>query len=237
MNEQKRVFDVWFVGANTVYKEVPFHVVSGWVSQSRLSAEDMVKPSGTPNWSKVGNVDLFQVYVPPPEPKEKVGDVAEALEPIEMEVAWKRRFDDDDDDVDMIPLIDISLVLLIFFMMTASVSAMSRINVPNVSNGVKADVNPNAVCIDIDLVDQRPLYGVAMGAAAPTGVNANISDVENLMNRLDDFVKDLEHPEVRVAAHAELPYEVVEKVMKELDKRRIDDKIKEYYIEVNEVTR
>ena len=37
-----------------------------------------------------------------------------------------RRRDDEDDDVDMIPLIDISLVLLIFFMMTATVAGSWR---------------------------------------------------------------------------------------------------------------
>ena len=43
---------------------------------------------------------------------------------------------EEDDDPDMIPLIDISLVLLIFFMMTSTVAVVSsQINVPEVQNG------------------------------------------------------------------------------------------------------
>jgi len=237
MSEQKRFFDAWFVASNTVYKEVPYHVVTDWVQQARLGADDMLKPSGTANWFKLGALPLFQPYLPRAEPQ-KAEDVAEALEPIEMDFNWKRRHDDDDDDVDMIPLIDISLVLLIFFMMTTTVAAISRIMVPNMVNATKIDTNTKVLRIDIDMIDGRPLYGVGKDTAAPEGPNADISDVTHLMNRVKETLQPLaEPPVVRIAAHGELPYSVVERIMKELDDLRTKDQIREVNIEVNEKPR
>src|SRR5258708_29618663 len=142
MAEQRRQYDVWFVETNTVYKEVPFEVITDWVQQARLGADDMVKPSGSPNWFKVSNQSLFQPYLPRAAP-ERPADMSAAYEPIELDFNWKRPPADEDDDVDMIPLIDISLVLLIFFMMTTTVAAISRIAVPTMANAVKIDTENN----------------------------------------------------------------------------------------------
>ncbi len=232
--ESTKHFDVWFVQSSTVYKQVPYHVVTDWVQQARLGVEDMLKPAGALNWVKLGSLPLFQVYLPQPE-VEKVGDAAEALEPIELDFNWKRRPDADDEDVDMIPLIDISLVLLIFFMMTTTVAAISRISVPTIENAVKIDTNRDILRIDVDLVQGVPIYGLGKGTAAPDDADANLRDVADLVKRLDDAIKKYQSPpKVRIAAHGELPYEIVENVMKELDRRRVKGLIEEYHIEVNE---
>src|SRR5215469_9513747 len=117
MAQKRRFLDVWLVESNTVYREVPFTVVADWVSQSRLLADDMLRPSGTAQWFKVGASPEFTPYIPRSEPY-RVDDRAEAEEPVELEFSWKRKPEEEEDDVDMIPLIDISLVLLIFFIMT-----------------------------------------------------------------------------------------------------------------------
>src|SRR5687767_12170366 len=107
-------FDVWFVAADTVYKGVPYGVVTDWAGQGRVCADDKVRPAGTEKaWGRVGDHPLLADFLFRPRPAAPA-DTAEQLQPVQMEVA-ARRIDDDDDDVDMIPLIDISLVLLIFF--------------------------------------------------------------------------------------------------------------------------
>ena len=234
MAEPKKFFDVWFVQGNSVYKEVPYHAVIDWVQQARVGADDMIKPSGTANWFKLGNLPLFQEYLPQPE-TQKVGDAAEALEPIELDFNWKRRHEDEDDDVDMIPLIDISLVLLIFFMMTATVAAISRIAVPSMVNASKIDTAPGILRIDIDMSSGNPVYGIGVATSAPLEEDSNLQDDEQLFTHLDKHLQLIqESPKVRIAAHGELPYEVVEKVMNGLDRRRQQGVIAEYHIEVNE---
>src|SRR5262249_51504790 len=135
MAEKRRFLDVWLVETNTVYREVPFAVVADWVQQSRLLPEDMLRPSGTAQWFRVGSSPEFAPYIPRSEPY-RVEDKAEALEPVQRDFAWKPKRDDEDDDVDMIPLIDISLVLLIFFIMTGGIAGAFLIDTPTALNGL-----------------------------------------------------------------------------------------------------
>ena len=128
---RQRFFDLWFVQANTVTKEVPFHVVTDWIQQGRAVAEDKVKPSGTSDWYPLGTVVAFQPYFPEPEPKRPAGRRRGHGPGRDGVRRGRSRTTDEDEDVDMIPLIDISLVLLIFFMMTMTVAAISRIQVPD----------------------------------------------------------------------------------------------------------
>jgi len=234
MADSPKTYDVWFVQTNTVYKQVPYHAVSDWVQQGRLGPDDKLKATGSAQWMPVSAVSLFQPYLPQPEPQ-RVGDAAEALEPIELDFNWKRRAEDDDDDVDMIPLIDISLVLLIFFMMTTTIASVSRIKVPSMANAVKIDTNREVLRIDIDLLNGKPVYAVGRATADPKEGDSDLQNIPALAGRIDAALKDYqEPPRVRIAAHGDLPYEEVERVMKELDRLGKQGLIGEYYIEVNE---
>src|SRR6266545_2761747 len=113
-----KTFDVWIVESNTVYKKVPYAVVTDWAQEGRLLGDDRLRAAGSEQWIPLGEVPALSVFLPRAEPH-RAEDQAEALEPVQVDFSWKPRRGDDDEDVDMIPLIDISLVLLIFFMMTA----------------------------------------------------------------------------------------------------------------------
>ena len=233
-DQPKRFFDLWFVQANTVTKEVPFHVVTDWIQQGRAVPEDKVKPSGTADWYPLGSVVAFQPYFPEPETK-RPQDAAEAMAPVEMEFDWKRPEEDLDEDVDMIPLIDISLVLLIFFMMTMTVAAISRIQVPEMANATTIETNPGIIRIDIDLRDGKYFYALGLGTAAPAREDDNLTSDVELKARLDERLRVVTTPpKVRIAAHGDVPYEVVDEVLKALDERVKRDQISDYAVEVSE---
>lgn len=232
-DQPRRFFDLWFVQVNTVTKEVPFHIVTDWIQQGRAVPDDKIKPSGTAEWYPLGSVVAFQPYFPQPEPRPL--DAAEAMAPVEMDFDWKRREDDLDEDVDMIPLIDISLVLLIFFMMTMTVAAVSRIQVPDATNALTIETNPGVVRIDIDLQDGRRVYSLGLGTQAPTPDDDNLASDVELKARLDERLRVVTvPPKVRVAAHGNIPFEVVEEVLKALDERVQRQQISEYAVEVSE---
>lgn len=233
-DQPKRFFDVWFVAANTVTKEVPFHIVTDWVSQAKVTADDRVKPSGTADWYQFGAVQAFQPYFPQAV-EHRANDMAEALEPVEFELEWKKSSEEEDDDVDMIPLIDISLVLLIFFMMTATVAAISHIKVPDATNAVQPSTETDLVRIDIDLKDGKTIYSVGIGTTAPAPEDDNLDGDVALKLRLDERLRNLSTPpKVRIAAHGDIPYEIVEEVLKGLESRLEKNQIREYAVEVNE---
>ena len=64
MPEKRRFLDVWIVESNTVYREVPFEVVTDWAQQGRLIADDMLRWSGKADWFKVGGAPFFEAYLP-----------------------------------------------------------------------------------------------------------------------------------------------------------------------------
>jgi biopolymer transport protein ExbD len=139
MADKKRLLDVWIVDLQRVYREVPFAVVTDWLQQGRLLPEDMVRLAGSKTWHLLSRVPAFAPFLPQAEPL-AAEDQAEALEPVDLGFVPTRRLEEEDEDVDMIPLIDISLVLLIFFMMTATVSSgvLPLINTPGAKHQLAA---------------------------------------------------------------------------------------------------
>jgi biopolymer transport protein ExbD len=227
-------FDVWFVTADTVYRGVPYGVVSGWAEQGRIAADDKVRPAGTEEpWIRVGDHSLLSDFLFRPRAG-VAADTAEQLQPIEMDINGKR-FDEDDDDVDMIPLIDISLVLLIFFMMTTAVAALSPVNVPDMHYASELSKDPDALTVHIDKrADGEVVFAVRVGdRLAPE--DTNLATPEDMLRRLDVRLSEAQRPpEVRVACHRELPRSWVRDVARELDKRKQKEQISSYSAEVNE---
>jgi biopolymer transport protein ExbD len=231
-DQPKRFFDVWFVETNTVMKEVPYHVVTDWVTQGRATVDDGIKPSGTAEWYPLGSVVAFQPYFPKPDHRPQ--DAAEAMAPVEMEAEWPQGTGEEDEDVDMIPLIDISLVLLIFFMMTMTVSAISRINVPSMMHATRLESDPDVLRIDMDWRDGHVVYALGVGNGAPAAEDDNLTSDVQLGARLDARLGTTTRPRVRIAAHGEVPYYMVEEVMTGLERRREKEQIESYAVEVSE---
>jgi biopolymer transport protein ExbD len=142
MATDTRFFDVWIVERNTVYQKVPFTVVADWLQEGRLIETDRVRPSGTTVWQKLAEHPLLLAYLPRAETGH-AEDAAEALKEVELDFPGQPK-EPDDDDVDMIPLIDVSLVLLVFFMMTAQ-NLMTSSPVKNPEARRAETANPKGV--------------------------------------------------------------------------------------------
>jgi biopolymer transport protein ExbD len=233
MAEKRRFLDVWIVESNTVYREVPVTVVMDWTQQGRLLADDMLRPSGTEKWQRLGDTRALAAFLPKSEPM-RADDQAEALEPVEVDFTWKRSSSEEDDDPDMIPLIDISLVLLIFFMMTSAVVvASSRINVPGVENpaGLSA---PGSLWIGIDRKpDGSPVYSLGEGERGAAEGDQDLTEAQ-VLQKVAARVKALSGAEVRITGDKLLPYEVIKRMTVELEPYRRQGYIKTIRAEVSE---
>src|SRR5262249_47700146 len=159
MAAKRRFLDVWIIDTNTIYREVPFEVVTDWVQQGRLLADDKLRPSGTAEWFRLGDNPSFAAYLPRSEPH-AANDQAEALERVEVGFGWKAHAADDDEAVDMIPLTDVSLVLLVFFIMTAAAAVGANISLPQASYNLTSS-NADMIWIGIQAMEADP-------AAAPS---------------------------------------------------------------------
>lgn len=228
---QRRFLDVWIVESNTVYREVPYTVVTDWVQQGRLLDDDRLRPSGTPTWQRLGEMPAFAAFLPKIDPN-RVEDQAEALEPVQVDFAWKPRTDDEDDDVDMIPLIDISLVLLIFFMMTAAVGGAGALIPTPPAKHTTLVADPTLIWIGV-----RPGPGGSPEFLVGEG-NQPPSEPMTQQQALAEVDRRLQGKEgvvnLNIRGHLDGPSGVVLRLMADLQRHRISGKVKEIYGEVSE---
>jgi biopolymer transport protein ExbD len=225
MAEKRRFLDVWIIETNTVYREVPFLVVTDWLQQGRLLADDKVRPSGTAEWYAIGAMPSLSAYLPKVQ-EHRAEDQAEALEKVEVDFSWKRRPEDDDEDVDMIPLIDVSLVLLVFFLMTTAISVglFGDINLPSARRSAEELSQDMKLVVKISLREKKegpdvedrskPWYSLVVGDKEQVKPTRN---VQELVKPLQDELKGSERRVlIRIAADQKLPVEVLKNMMVQL---------------------
>lgn len=222
----QRLLDVWILEGNTVYRGVPFTVVADWLQQGRLLPEDRVSISGGKKWLSIIEVSAFQAFLPKSDAMD-AEDAAEAHEPVDMGLNWGKRREEEDDDVDMIPLIDVSLVLLIFFMMTASVATgiISPINTPPAEHQT-AEIATDMLWVGVDsksgsgLVERGPdgkeIPWLSFGDESGTFLMPTTQLVE-LERAIKQRVDERDGPvRIRIRGDLNLPIEVIQDVTLEL---------------------
>jgi biopolymer transport protein ExbD len=234
MGKERRFFDVWIIETNTVYREVPFPVVSDWVQQGRLLENDKLRRSGTAEWFAVGGSSDFVPYLPRPEP-DRVEDTAEALEPVELDFRWKKAPPDDDDDVDMIPLIDVSLVLLIFFMLTATSAGLAAfIPTPQAEYGA---ISPSTedVQLNINLQGDKPVFSFSVGNKFLDPKDKNLESIDEMLNRLKEYLDTHEgRVEVTINAHPDVKSGLTRDVIARLEYEPFRNRLIQKYFGVSE---
>jgi biopolymer transport protein ExbD len=235
-----KTFDVWFVAANTVYRAVPYNVVADWTQEGRLNAADKLRPAGQEvPWKTVGEFELFSDYLSRPPnvhtaPGSAPVEIPEA--PEEETLITSRRPGEDDDEVDMIPLIDISMVLLVFFIMVSATGALSPVDVPDMRYGGELVSDPEAITISIEKANAEDVhYSVRTGQNPPKPDDSGLPNPEAALAALDAMLSERTRPpEVRIACEKDLPSERVIELSKELKKRLESRKINSFVATVNE---
>lgn len=232
-------YDLWLTAAQRVYQSVPYEVLADWLQQGRVLGRDKVRPAGRGDWQTVDEVGILAVYLPSEQPATLPEDRAEALEPLDLGIEIRRTKVAEDDDVDMIPLIDISLVLLIFFMMTSTVSvAGARVDLPE-TQFARLTSNREMLWVGIDIgKDGQPTYSFGEGERAAEPGDSELS-LPQVLAKVRDRAKKRGNPPgtiVRVAAHRRLPYETVQSLTAELTKLR-GEGVVEIKAEVSEKAR
>src|SRR5262249_60641388 len=129
---------------------------------------------------------------------------------VQIDFVWKRRHEEEDDDVDMIPLIDISLVLLIFFMMTAAVSGAGLLfDTPKAENKLLAiDAHMSWVGISRDS-DGKLIFSLGQGEQ----VEGRYDRQEDLLQGLEEHLGKVQEPvNIRIRGDRHLPIEVIQEM-------------------------
>lgn len=237
--------DVWFVSTEQVYRGVPFQVAAGWVEQGRVSAADKVRPTRSNDpWVTIGEHPLLSDYLPLKygggKPVAAAAATSATTEPLDSpEALGHTKAEAEDDDVDMIPLIDVSLVLLVFFMMTtAAASNDSLVKLADVEKG--AEINredPLVITVQMDLRESgEAFYALKVGAGRTIKPeDNNLLTLTDVKARLDALLPQFTSPpELRIACHPKVKNVRVRELVTEIDPYRRKGIITSYRAEVNE---
>jgi biopolymer transport protein ExbD len=227
-------YDIWIVERNTVYRGVPYTVITDWIQEGRLLDDDRVRQAGKTDWQSLSEDSAFAVYFPKPVPHEPE-DRAEALEPVEVPFKWKSPRADEDEDVDMIPLIDVSLVLLIFFMMTATVtSAASLIRTPEAIQGSELTSNPKIIWIGVEQgVDGRTIYSLGRGDETASEDN-RLLNRQKFLPKLRDMLRQQGPGDIMIRADEETPEKIIKELRADLEVFRLQGLVKTIKDQVRE---
>ena len=238
MASPPKTFDVWFVAANTVYKAVPYHVVADWTGQGRLAPSDMLRAAGsTAAWQRVDSYALLRDYAPAaPTVAVVAGSAPAPVSEEDFDPLPRRHKETEDDDIDMIPLIDISMVLLVFFIMMQASGALSPVDVPDMMYAGKLSDAQNAITINIERGGgETVFYAVRIGESAPKPEHDQLPNPEAAITALKELLTTRDKPpEVRIACHKALPSERVTELIRELKPLREKNQINSFCAEVNE---
>jgi biopolymer transport protein ExbD len=195
----------------------------------------MLKPSGTNEWKRIGGTSDFNVYLPKPQAF-RTEDQAEALEPVQLDFSYKKSHSEEDDDVDMIPLIDVSLVLLIFFMLiSAGAVAASPIKLPGAHNPDVSTINPKEITIGIDLEGGTPVFSLGIGNKGPADdEHRGIHDLEQLKLKISEMLGGTGATEVTINAHRDVRSGLVRDITAMLGSGPFRSRVTKVLIGVNE---
>jgi biopolymer transport protein ExbD len=237
MAKKAKFLDVWIVETNTVYSRVPYTVITDWAQEGRLLGDDKVRASGTGDWIALADVPAFAVFLPKTEPL-RVEDQAEALEPVHIDFSWKPRRGDEDEDVDMIPLIDISLVLLIFFMLTAAVAGPTSIfNIPQAEYMQLVEIKPEMLWIGVRYEggkNKQPKTTFSLGQGDKKEVD-HFDSRDVLLKALANRLQDQRGAKIRIRSDKEAPCEIVTQGLAvDLEAFKAQGKVSEVFLEVTE---
>ncbi len=190
--------------AEEIHRGLDAETVRVGLFRGDYTAEDWVRREGESDWHQLATLDEFAVDV--------AGTRRRRVRPVE-----------DDDGLDMTPMIDVTFLLLIFFMITASFHLQKGLDFPpdqSESKSTAADQLPglgqfaDRIILEIAEGDRFSLKDPNSGAAdgpgqtAGPGAGPNI-DPAKLVETLRKLTRDTKKQRVLILAHELASHEAV----------------------------
>ncbi|BBM88264.1 ExbD/TolR family protein [Candidatus Uabimicrobium amorphum] len=128
-----------------VYKDLDLGTLKTWILEARIEADDYVANSETKKWAKASSLKILQSYFAPS------ATGSDVISSRDLRFGWNTE-DEESTNVDLTPMIDVTFLLLIFFMVTATfaVHEIANIKVPKAKNTKKSPDKKTTVSVDKD---------------------------------------------------------------------------------------
>jgi biopolymer transport protein ExbD len=211
---ETKLFEVRSGQQNLVSKPLDFNKLTNYLQQGRISGDDGVRQVGQKNWILIKDVPALAAYLPR-SASVSAEDEAEALEPIDLGLSPPRRGDSEEDDPDMIPLIDISLVLLVFFMLTAAeMITASPVETPPAMHA-RVIKRRESFNVNVAFENSQPVFFLD----APNERRFTKAEMPEFLNHVASQIPSEGVETTIVRAHARVPYETIQALIAGLDSK------------------
>ena len=176
----RRQMQLKVVALDKVYGPVAMDKLIQLAAQGRLSPQDQVCNVGTDAWTAVADVPALAAAMP----QAAVVGASITGEPLpepDADASWTSWSSDDDSgeaEMDMAPMIDVTFLLLIFFMLTNSLANPSPMDVPTAVHGRGVNLEGQQLI----LIDDQGAYFLGDQASEENraeSVDALVAEVES----------------------------------------------------------
>lgn len=133
----RRAMELKVVALDRVYGPVPMEKLVQLATEGRISPHDLVRAPGTQAWQTVTEVPALAASLPQSAMAMAAGQDAAEMD-VDAGAGWtlrKGEKEPEDAEMDMAPMIDVTFLLLIFFMLTNSLANPSPMDVPVAVHG------------------------------------------------------------------------------------------------------
>ena len=204
----RKAMHLRIVSQNKLMGPLPLDVLVQMAAEGRICAEDLVRPGGSRTWLHVTEVPELAARLaasPVAEPSPPLDDDADLAEAGDarapLRIGRRRRYEEA--AMDMAPMIDVTFLLLIFFMLTNSLANQAAMAVPEAVHGRGVNLEGRQLV----LVDQNGTYYLGDTAdekSAADSLDALVAEVQKNAQAsevaLDVIVsahRDVKHRHVR----------------------------------------
>jgi biopolymer transport protein ExbD len=209
----RRNMELKVVSLNRVYRPVPFDKLVQLATQGRLSPQDLVRPVGTETWYPVSEVPALAASLPQPV---FARTAAEGGPVVDLEGAARDRWIPrpsalraEEPAMDMAPMIDVTFLLLIFFMLSNSMANPTPMDVPAAVHGRGVTLEGQQQI----LLDQEGSYYLGNVASEENRAESLEALIEEVQGNADASSATLD---VIINAHKKLSYVRIRELVEQL---------------------
>ncbi len=145
MAEQEVLWALRKRDSKKIYKGLPLATIKAWILEARIEPDDYVTNTEIKKWAPASSIDELVAYFSP----DTLG--SGVMSGRDTKLPWESRSSSEDEmTIDMTPMIDVTFILLIFFMVTAtfSIHEVKNIQIPKAKHTTKGKQEKISVSVD-----------------------------------------------------------------------------------------
>jgi len=187
-----------------IYKGLPLATLKTWILEVRIDADDYVTNATLKKWVRVSKIEELTPFFAP----ESLG--TDVISSEDLNLGWHRQGENQELEIDMTPMIDVTFLLLIFFMVTATFAI----------HEVKSIKNPQAK--HLQKYKQEKL-SVSVYKDKSIYIGKEQVSLKNFEKRLKARVAKTQQQDIVLSADKSLDYGFVVEIMDQITGAGIKD--------------